>query len=145
MNFSKIKLQQVVEKNFKYNSRKVKSGKDIVKLINKIEKIDKSINEVTIIVSIDNRNHIISYSEIAKGGTDYCNVDLKTLFRTVLLSNASRFILVHNHPSGDTKPSKEDEIFTERIMKASKLIGLELLDHIIIGTNQAESCMYRMN
>ena len=53
-----------------------------------------------------------------------------------LQKNAVSIIILHNHPSGDPAPSREDRLITERIRQAGELIGIELLDHIIIGNNR---------
>jgi len=67
------------------------------------------------------------------GGIDQCFVDSRILFKRLLVIGASRFIIIHNHPGGDHKPSKEDIKLTSKIQEASKILDLELLDHIIIS------------
>lgn len=141
MKFSKVKLHQIVEKNFNYNSRKIKSTKDIVEFINNFEELDKATEEITILVCLNTRGQILCYSEIAKGGTNYCNVDMKTIFKLVLLCNASKFILVHNHPSGNVEISYKDREVTQRIKKATDIMKIEFVDHIIIGHGNFNSCM----
>ena len=59
----------------------------------------------------------------------------RELFVEALRRDAVSIILLHNHPSGDPSPSREDVLITERIFRAGELIGIELLDHIIIGNN----------
>ena len=139
MNFTKIKIQMVKEKKYSYNSQKITSSLEIVKEINKIEELEKASEEKMILICLNTKNQIVSYSEIAKGGINYCIIDLKTIFKNVLLSNASKIILVHNHPSGDTKPSKEDLQLTKKIKQACQLMEIELLDHIIIAGDSFES------
>lgn len=60
----------------------------------------------------------------------------RELFIEALQKNAVSIVLMHNHPSGDPTPSREDILITKRILDAGALIGIELLDHIIIGNNQ---------
>ena len=62
-------------------------------------------------------------------------MDVGSIIRTALDKNASKLVLLHNHPSGDPSPSREDMLTTKRILDAGALIGIELLDHIIIGNN----------
>ena len=62
-------------------------------------------------------------------------VSPRELFIEALQKNAVYIILLHNHPSGDPSPSKDDIIVTRRVKEAGELIGIELLDHIIIGDN----------
>ena len=74
-----------------------------------------------------------------------CNVDQTTIFKTILLCNAKKFILVHNHPSESTVASKFDIKVTDIIMKNAKLLNVVLLDHIIIAGNNYVSCMNEMS
>ena len=60
----------------------------------------------------------------------------REVFKSAILSNASYVILLHNHPSGDPTPSKDDIILTKRIIETGNLIGIPLVDHIIIGDNR---------
>ena len=71
--------------------------------------------------------------DIAVGGTNYVNVSIKDIVAQAVKLRASKIIFVHNHPSGISLPSKADIDFTDRLLKASKLIGIELLDHIVIA------------
>lgn len=141
MKFSKIKLQMVKEKDFTYNSRKIKSAQDMVEYIKEIEQLDLATEETAILICLNTKNQIVAYSEIAKGGVDYCNIDLQTLFKTVLLANATKFILVHNHPSGNAEPSRNDRTITNRIKNASEILDITFLDHIVIGDNDFISCL----
>lgn len=141
MKFSKIKLQMVKEKNFIYNSKTIFSSKDIVKYINEIENLDLEPDEKIILICLNNKNQIIAYSEIAKGGADFCNIDFKVLFKTILVANATKFILVHNHPTGNANPSSQDIKITEKIKDASSLLNIQFLDHIVVGENSFISCM----
>lgn len=67
MNFSKIKLQMVKEQNFDYNSRIVKSAKDIVKYINEFEELEKATEENMLLICLNTKNQIVAYSQVAKG------------------------------------------------------------------------------
>ena len=90
---------------------------------------------------MDNKNQINTYSEIATGVAGYANFSMSELFKTVLLSNSNKFIVVHNHPSGDATPSKEDFEITKKVKDASDIMGLQFLDHIVIGDNNYTSIM----
>lgn len=141
MKFSKIKLQMVQEENFNYNSRTIKTAVDIVKYINENEELEKATEEHTILICLNNKNQILAYTEIAKGGTNFCYVDMKTIFKNILLCNANKFIIAHNHPTGNAVASKNDIELTESIKQASKIMNVEFLDHIVIGGNSFVSCM----
>ncbi len=142
MNFSKIKLQMLKEKNFDYNSRVIKSAKDIVKTVNEYEELEKATEESILLICLNCKNQIVAYSELAKGGINFCNLEFKTIFKTILLCNANRFIMVHNHPSGIATPSQNDINITIRLKDVSRLMGIDFLDHIVIGANNDfASCM----
>ena len=68
-------------------------------------------------------------------------IETREILEEVIKTQAPKMILVHNHPSGDVTPSKADFSMTDRIYDAAKLVGVELLDHIIIGDNKFESIL----
>ena len=78
---------------------------------------------------------LISEMDVSTGTINSTLVSPRELFVEALQKNAVSIILLHNHPSGDPTPSKEDLLATRRIREAGALIGIELLDHIIIGDN----------
>ena len=140
MKFNKIKILK--EKTIEYNSQKIKSGIDIVKYISDLENMTELTEESILLICLNNKNQIIAYSEIAKGGINNCQLDMKTIFKNVLLTNACSFILVHNHPSGDATPSHNDYLVTRKIQETSSLMDIKLLDHIVVGeNNQFCSCL----
>ena len=95
--------------------------------------------ESILLICLNNKNQIIAYSEIAKGGINNCQLDMKTIFKNVLLTNACSFILVHNHPSGDATPSQADIDVTKKIFELAQIFNIELLDHIVIGNKKYTS------
>lgn len=68
-----------------------------------------------------------------KGTTGQCEADPKLIFKRLLVAGCSSFIVIHNHPTGDQTPSEADNDITDRIRKISNVVGIELLDHVIIG------------
>ena len=78
---------------------------------------------------------LIGESELSKGTVNMSLVSPREVFIEALQKNAVYIILMHNHPSGDPSPSKDDILVTKRVKEAGALIGIELLDHIIIGDN----------
>ena len=94
----------------------------------KFEKIEK-----VKLVILNNKNEIIKIQEIAKGGTNFANVSIKEILSEPIKLKAQKIILVHNHPSGDSTPSKQDIIYTEKLCDISYMMGIELVDHLVIG------------
>lgn len=81
---------------------------------------------------LNNAHKVIGYSNIAEGGLTSTIVDVRLVMQTALVSNATAIVLAHNHPSGNTKPSWQDDEITSKIGKACKLFDIRLLDHIIV-------------
>lgn len=84
----------------------------------------------------DTRNRWISTEKIYKGSLNSSTVRIGELFRPAILRNAASILLVHNHPSGDPTPSPEDIALTRAAVQVGKLLDIDVLDHIIIGTHQ---------
>ena len=85
------------------------------------------------VIGVNSQHQEICNECLFIGGMDKCIVDNRILFKRLLMAGASSFIIVHNHPSGKCKPSKEDIKLTNKIKNGAELLDLELLDHIIIG------------
>ena len=84
---------------------------------------------------LNSKSRLIGESDISKGTVNASLITPRELFIEALQKNAVSIIILHNHPSGDPSPSREDRLITERIRQAGDLIGIELLDHIVIGNN----------
>ena len=88
------------------------------------------------VIGVDAKAKPVGVFEISIGDTTKSAISIPSIFRNLLLTNVYAFFLVHNHPSGDIDPSEDDIKLTKRIEKAGKTLGLQLLDHVIIGTDQ---------
>jgi len=84
---------------------------------------------------LDQRHRLLGVLPIGQGSVDRCLVDIATIARGALLAGATAIILAHNHPSGDPMPSPEDKTLTGRVKKALEIIGIQVLDHVIVGDN----------
>lgn len=133
------------EETVEYTKDKIITTKDVVNFMNTNESIGVLAEESAFIICMNVKNEVLAYSEVAKGATSECNVDPKTIFKVALLCNASKLILVHNHPSGDPTPSGVDIKMTSRLQEACKLMSLELLDHVVIAGDQYASCVNGIN
>lgn len=89
--------------------------------------------EVMAMLTLTTRNKPINLSVISVGSLTATLVHPREVFKAAILSNATGIIIAHNHPSGNIEPSEEDLIVTERLQEVGKLIGIELIDHIIVG------------
>lgn len=111
--------------------QKIGSPKDIVDFVASSLRNEKK--EHFIVVFLSTKNTIIGQDVISIGSLNASIVHPREVFNVAIKRHAASIIAIHNHPSGDTSPSKEDVLVTERLSEAGKLIGIELLDHIIIG------------
>ena len=91
------------------------------------------------IVCLDTKNQVITTHMISVGTLDASLVHPREVFRPAIKDSAASVILVHNHPSGDPTPSHEDRIVTKRLEEAGKTLGIDVLDHIVLGDSGGAS------
>jgi DNA repair protein RadC len=89
--------------------------------------------EVCAILCLSTKRQVIAYHEVSRGTLNATLVQPRDVFRAALLSNTASIVLSHNHPSGDANPSADDMQLTRRVVEAGVLLGIEVLDHIIVG------------
>ncbi len=112
----------------------IKNPQSIVKAI-QLEIKDKAKEHFKLII-LNTRNKIIAISTISIGILNASFVHPREIFKEAIMHNAASVVLVHNHPSGDSQPSEEDLQITRRLVDAGKILGIEVIDHIIIGKNE---------
>lgn len=86
------------------------------------------------VLLLNTKNEVLAVQEVYIGNVNTSVVRPAEIFRSAVRDNAPSIIVVHNHPSGDPTPSKEDITITREMVSAGELLGIELLDHIIVGT-----------
>lgn len=101
-----------------------------------MEKLRHQEKEHCILVLLDSKNRLLSDCVLSVGTINATPVSAREIFVKAMRENAAYIILLHNHPSGDSSPSSQDEIATRKIKEVSELVEIPLLDHIIIGDNQ---------
>ncbi len=88
------------------------------------------------VILLDSRNHVMDVVKVYKGSLNSSQVRIGELFKEAIRRNAASLIVIHNHPSGDPTPSPDDIALTRAIVEAGKLIDIEVLDHLVIGTGR---------
>jgi DNA repair protein RadC len=112
----------------------IKSPKDAVELfMPRLRDLKKEIFQVLL---LNNKNNIIDIVEIEEGTVDHASPQIREIALKALQNFATSMIAVHNHPSGDPEPSKEDTMFTKTLTTACRALEINIMDHIIIGDNK---------
>ncbi|MFQ6122018.1 MAG: DNA repair protein RadC [Dehalococcoidales bacterium] len=109
----------------------VKTPEDVASLVQSRLKGKKK--EYFLALLLDTRNQLIRMAEISIGSLDSSIVHPREVFKEAVSASAASVIFVHNHPSGDTEASEDDIKLTKRLAEAGEIMGIDVLDHIIIG------------
>ena len=134
---TKYRLELVKEESHKYEvETRISCPKDIYEILTKVCRIQCNAEEVFILITLNTKNIVTGYFEVHRGTINTSLVHPREVFKRALLNNASNIMVAHNHPSGDPNPSKEDIQITERLKEAGNLLGINLLDHIIVGEDK---------
>jgi len=91
--------------------------------------------EIFILLHLDSKNRVFDKTEIEEGTVNQANPIVREIFQKAMENFSVSIICVHNHPSGDPTPSREDIDFTKTLVKAGELLNIKVVDHIIIGDN----------
>lgn len=108
----------------------IKNSKDVYELYHSVM-CDLSKEEFWVLL-LNNNSRIIGNIKINSGGVDNVYIDVREVLREALLQRATRIVIVHNHPSGNTQPSKADIEITKKIAQSTDIMNIKLLDHIIV-------------
>jgi len=118
----------------------IKCPQDVVNLLNDELKYEK--RELVKVIILNTKNIVMKVTDICLGTENSAILKPRDALIDAVKMGAPKIILVHNHPSGDPTPSSEDINFTNRLIQASSVIGIELLDHVVIGDSKFESIFY---
>ena len=120
-----------------YKRVTIKEPNDIVKVLMNEMKSQKK--EVAKVVLLDNKCTILKIKDVAVGSNNFVNITMSDILSEAVRANAPKIILVHNHPSGISTPSKQDIEVTKKLDIATATLGIKLLDHIVIGKDEYTS------
>lgn len=142
-----IQLKAVAELNKRMsrpisdNKVKITCPQDVANLL--IDELKNEKREIVKVLILNTKNIVEKILDVSYGTANLAIVTPRDVLSEAVKMEAPKIILIHNHPSGDPMPSKADIEFTDRLIDASKLLGVELLDHIVIGHESYESIFYR--
>jgi DNA repair protein RadC len=113
---------------------KIVSAKDVVDII--MPQLRDLKTEVFKVVYLDSNNRIIDISDASAGTVDQAFPIVREIIHAALQKFAKSIVCVHNHPSGEVVPSRDDKTFTKELYRAGKLMQINLLDHLIVGNDK---------
>lgn len=128
-----VSLKLVKESSVLYETRKISNPYDAYTLVKNF--LVDSDREKFVVACLDTKNQPVNISIVSIGSVNSIVVHPREVFKVAVLSNASKIIFFHNHPSGNLNYSKEDETITNRLKECGEILGIELVDHIIVGDN----------
>jgi len=139
----KVAFERVVlvrEKVGRYELPKaIRSPEDAYKAITTLTNVQEEAQEVFGILILNTKNKVVAVHEVSRGTLNSSVVHPREIFKPAVLHNAAGIVCFHNHPSGDTVPSKEDIEVTERLVAAGEILGIIVMDHIIVGDDDYTS------
>jgi len=136
-----LRILSLVEINKRYNkqdrkgyNKRISSSEDVFNMF--CDRFADEKQENFVVLYLDNKNNVIKEETISIGTLNASIVHPREVFKNAIKESANTVILVHNHPSGDCKPSKQDEEITKKLIETGKIIGIQVLDHVIIGQDK---------
>lgn len=123
----------IKEKAINYESKGLTTPQSIATMMNDIFDMKNLAEEYLYMIACNSKQKVVGVFELSHGTVNSTIISPREILIRALLCGAVTIVLTHNHPSGETYPSKEDVLFTKRVKEASSLIGIKLVDHIIIG------------
>lgn len=123
------------------SDRKITNPEDAISIIG--EMLCEMDREVVCVINMKTDGTPINCNFVSIGAVNHALAEPREIFKSAILSNAGQMIMVHNHPSGNLEPSREDTMITDRILKLSYLIGIPLVDHVIVGGDNTRYFSFR--
>ena len=129
----KVTLEKEISVNRPDVDKIIRSPQDVDRFARKCLNLDMQSEEYLYMLCLNTKNAVTSVFELSHGNVNSSIFSVREMFQKALLANAVNIILIHNHPSGDCTPSREDIEVTKRAVEAGNIIGVKVLDHIIVG------------
>ncbi|MCP1111638.1 JAB domain-containing protein, partial [Lachnospiraceae bacterium PAL227] len=122
---------RLIRESTLYTDKLITSPRDAADLMaNELALYDR---EVMCVLNLNTKGGVLNMNIVSMGTINASLVSPREVFKASILSNAASIIICHNHPSGEPTPSREDVLLTQRLKNAGELLGIELLDHVIVG------------
>ena len=125
-----VRIEMVKEKTVRYKEQ-ITTAERAAKVLKTI--IGNTDRETAVVLCLDTKNKINAVNIVSIGTVTATITHPREVFKAAILSNATGIIFAHNHPSGNTTPSDEDEAMTKRLIAAGDILGIDVLDALILG------------
>jgi len=146
VNIQKFSLRIVKESGGRYDIDKyVRNPFQARDLFVEVVELDRRAEEVFAIATLDVKNKVTGVFEVSTGTLTSSLVTPREVFKRAILQNAAGIVLAHNHPSGVADASSDDISVTKKLQKAGKIMGINVVDHIIIGSRDSFISMQEEN
>lgn len=132
----KAVLEKEMSVNYPEIDRRMNSPEKVARLARIALRMHEHTEEYLYMICLNTKLEMTSVFELSRGNVNSSVVGIREMFQKALLANAVSIIVMHNHPSGDPKPSKEDIEVTKRMIEAGHMIGVDVLDHLVIGNDR---------
>lgn len=133
---SKYKIKLVKEEGARYECENTITSPDVIeKIARKVLEMDRECEEVGVVIALNTKNKVLGTFEVSRGSLNSAIIHPREVFKRLLLLNANGFVFIHNHSSGNIRPSKKDLLISERLKKSGEVLGIDLIDSCIISNS----------
>ena len=123
----------IIRENTKERIRASHTAANIFREVLEERPEEEQHKEYFYMMGLDQQNRVKIIDLVTIGSINSCGVAIREVFRMAIIKDCASIICCHNHPSGNIQPSQEDKTYTKELIKAGKIIGVRVLDHIVIG------------
>lgn len=130
-----VRIEQIIREAEEGVDYIIRSPEDGAKIASRF--IGRDDREVFFVMCLNTKNNVIAVHRCHVGSLNASLVHPREVFKSAILNNAASVIVAHQHPSGDITPSKEDINVTRRLVEAGKLLGIDVLDHLVVNSDNS--------
>lgn len=134
----RLEMIQESAKRYECECKGVSSPRQAAEAFEEVFHMTRLTEEFLGLFCLDTKNNVIGAHVVAQGAINKAIIHPREVFKRAILNNSARIMICHNHPSGDCSPSVNDEAVTKRLEEAGELLGIDLIDHLIIGHENGE-------
>lgn len=127
-----VRVELVKEKNLLVDNKRITTPEAAYEILRKY--LGNPDREHFVLMCLNTKNEVTHIHTVAIGTLNAAPIHPRELFKTAILANSAAIIIAHNHPSGDPTPSQQDIEITKRLDEAGEILGINILDHIICGS-----------